>query len=55
MALCLYELARNQSLQEKLQQEIDTVFGKNELKDINYDLMTELKLLECCIDETLRK
>lgn len=52
MSLCLYELSKNQSLQRKVQTEIDEALKSN---DFNYDLMTQLKYLECCFDETLRK
>lgn len=52
MALCLYELSKNQSLQRKVQREIDDVQGSGA---IDFEMMTELKFLENCIDETLRK
>lgn len=54
IALCLHELSKNQLIQQKVQQEIDNAFEKRDNKDVTYDLMTELKFLECCIDETLR-
>jgi cytochrome P450 family 6 len=53
MALCLYELSKDQSLQQKVQNEIDKVLEKR--KKIDFDMMSDLKYLECCIDETLRK
>jgi cytochrome P450 family 6 len=53
MALCLYELSKNPSLQRKVQLEIDTVLSSG--KKIDFEMMTGLKYLECCIDETLRK
>ncbi|CRL02226.1 CLUMA_CG015167, isoform A [Clunio marinus] len=54
MALCLYELSRNKELQEKAQYEIDQAL-KRSSDDISYEIMSELKYLENCIDETLRK
>lgn len=51
MALCLYELAKNQEIQNRVQEEIDNVLKS----EINFEFMSELKLLENCIDETLRK
>lgn len=55
MALCLYELSKNQELQRNVQNEIDKVTKTCGTKTINYELMNELKYLESCIDETLRK
>lgn len=57
MALCLFELAKNQHLQRNVQNEIDRVMEKEgaKSKEVSYDLMTEFKYLESCIDETLRK
>lgn len=52
IALCIHELSKNQFLQRKVQHEIDQVFTAGQ--DVNYDLMSELKFLDCCIDETLR-
>lgn len=52
ISLCLYELSKNQSLQRKAQKEIDEAL---KCADFSYDLMTQLKYLECCFDETLRK
>lgn len=53
MALCLYELTKNQKLQRKVQFEMMQVSNKHET--VSYELISELKYLECCIDETLRK
>lgn len=53
MALCLYELSKNQKLQRKVQFEIMQVSNRHE--SVNFELMSELKYLDCCIDETLRK
>lgn len=55
MALCLYELAKNQDAQRKAQKEIDELMRGDRSKEVSYDLMMELKYLESCIDETLRK
>jgi cytochrome P450 family 6 len=51
----LFELARNQRVQKKVQEEIDRVFKSAGPEGITYDMMSELKYLESCIDETLRK
>ena len=55
MQLCLYELCKNQNIQRKVQEEIDRVMKSSSAKEITYDLMQQLKYLECCVDETLRK
>lgn len=55
MTLCLYELAKNPELQRKAQREIDDMLLKSSVENINYEMIAQLKYLECCIDETLRK
>lgn len=55
MALCLYELSKNPTLQRKVQQEIDEVLKTKNSRQIDFEMMSELKYLENCIDETLRK
>jgi len=55
MQLCLYELCKNQEIQTKVQEEIDQVMNSSGSKEITYDLIHQLKYLECCVDETLRK
>lgn len=56
IALLLYELAKNREIQEKIHSEIDEVKKKN-LNDsqINYQDIMDLKYMDCCIKETLRK
>lgn len=55
MFYCLFELVKNPKIQEKVQQEIDKVFKAAGPDGITYEMMGELKYLECCIDEALRK
>lgn len=55
MFFCLFELAKNLEIQQKVQQEIDEVFESTESEGITYDMLGNLKYLECCIDETMRK
>lgn len=57
MALCLYELAKNEVLQKKVQKEIDEIFKaeRSISKKVDFELMTEMKYLDCCLNETLRK
>ena len=52
MSYCLFELAKHQDIQRKVQKEIDGVLKTG---DFIYESLHELKFLECCIDETLRK
>ncbi|KAJ6639104.1 putative cytochrome P450 6d4, partial [Pseudolycoriella hygida] len=54
MAYCLHELAVNQELQSRVHREIDEVIKKHDGK-VTYECIADLKFLECCIDETLRK
>lgn len=49
---CLFELAKNPKIQEKVHKEIDKVISKQE---ITYDAIKSLKYLECCVLESLRK
>jgi cytochrome P450 family 6 len=51
MNLCLIELCKNPKIQQKVQEEID----RNVDGELTYESLSELKYLECCIDETLRK
>ena len=55
MAFCLFELARNPEIVEKIHDELDRVLKGNDNEGITYESLAELKYLECCIDETLRK
>lgn len=52
LSFCLFELAQNPEIQRKVQEEVDRVF---KTQGITYESLSELKYLECCIDETLRK
>lgn len=48
---CLFEIARNEEIQRKVQAEIDEILGGN----FNYEKVNDLKYLENCVTETLRK
>jgi cytochrome P450 family 6 len=54
MHYCLYELAKNPAIQRKVQEEIDSVMKSTE-SGVSYENLHEMKYLECCIDEALRK
>ncbi|XP_062563719.1 probable cytochrome P450 6d5 [Armigeres subalbatus] len=54
MSFCLYEIAKNKEIQQKVQSEIDSVLARNN-GELSYDNIHEMRYLECCIDETLRK
>jgi cytochrome P450 family 6 len=51
---CMFELARNPDIQRKVQEEIDRAVKESNEKNINYDVLNQMKYLDCCIDETLR-
>ncbi|XP_037049484.1 cytochrome P450 6d3-like [Bradysia coprophila] len=55
LSFCIFELARNLRIQRKAQDEIDRVIAANDNKGFTYEMIHELKYLECCIDEALRK
>ncbi|XP_031640195.1 probable cytochrome P450 6d5 [Contarinia nasturtii] len=54
LSFCLYELAKNQKIQNRVYDEINRVLDGHGGK-ITYDAVSEMKYLEHCIDETLRK
>ncbi|EDV35650.2 LOW QUALITY PROTEIN: uncharacterized protein Dana_GF12579 [Drosophila ananassae] len=53
MAFCLYELALQPNIQDRVREEIETVLGKSD--KISYDAIAEMTYLEQVIAETLRK
>ncbi|XP_034827798.2 cytochrome P450 6B2-like [Maniola hyperantus] len=53
LSFVLYELAKNQEIQQKLIAEIDAYFEKSN-GAIEYACINELPYLEACIDESLR-
>ncbi|RZC38786.1 p450 domain containing protein, partial [Asbolus verrucosus] len=53
MTFTLYELARNQDIQQRLRDEINTVLAKHDGK-ITYDSIQEMKYMNQVIDESLR-
>ncbi|XP_037043226.1 probable cytochrome P450 6d5 [Bradysia coprophila] len=55
LSFCIFELARNPRVQRKIQEEIDRVLAAHGNKGFTYEMVHELKYLECCIDEALRK
>ena len=55
MSFCLFELSRNKEAQRKAQEEIDRVLKSAGTEGITHDILHEMKYVECCIDETLRK
>ncbi|XP_037713923.1 probable cytochrome P450 6a23 isoform X2 [Drosophila subpulchrella] len=54
MGFALYELARNQDVQDKVRKEIDNVIEKHN-NEITYEGIKEMKYLEQVVMETLRK
>nr|XP_022920448.1 cytochrome P450 6a2-like [Onthophagus taurus] len=48
---CLFELAQNQEIQEKVRKEINKVFNE----ELKYELIGDLKYLNQVVEETLRK
>ncbi|KAF2897255.1 hypothetical protein ILUMI_08920 [Ignelater luminosus] len=54
MAFCLYELAMNPEIQDRLREEINQTF-ENQSETITYEGVMEMKYLSQVVDETLRK
>jgi cytochrome P450 family 9 len=50
-----YELARNENIQRKLQDEIDSVAAKLNGQPIDYETLHKMKFVDMIISETLRK
>ncbi|GJQ83415.1 Cyp6a9 [Trypoxylus dichotomus] len=53
MASCIFELAKNNDIQDKIREEISQVFDRNEGK-LTYESLIEMKYMGQVIDETLR-
>lgn len=49
MSFCLYEIAKNEQIQEIVHDEINRTFHRRN-REFSYDSVHELKYLECCID-----
>lgn len=54
LTFCMYELAKNPEIQKRVHDEIDRVLAEHN-GEITYDSVTDMKYLEACIDETLRR
>ncbi|XP_044261565.1 cytochrome P450 6a2-like [Tribolium madens] len=54
MTFALYEMAKNQEIQNKVREEISTVLKKHDGK-ITYESIQDMKYMNQVIDETLRK
>lgn len=49
MTFCMYEIAKNPDVQQKVHEEIDRVLAEHN-GQISYDSIREMKYLECCMD-----
>ncbi|XP_069671899.1 probable cytochrome P450 6a14 isoform X2 [Periplaneta americana] len=54
MSFCLYELALNPDIQDRLREDIDTVLEKHD-GNITYEAIQEMSYLDNVVSETLRK
>ncbi|XP_031330452.1 probable cytochrome P450 6a17 [Photinus pyralis] len=54
MTFCLYELANDQDIQDKVREEIRSVMASHK-GEISYEAIREMKYMKQVIDETLRK
>lgn len=55
MNFCMFELSKNQQIQKKVHEEIDSIVKSGNLNDLTYEALGSMKYLDWCIDETLRK
>ncbi|KAH8252673.1 hypothetical protein KR032_001202, partial [Drosophila birchii] len=55
MSFCLYELALQQDIQDRLREEIESVLSNVDGGEITYDAIAEMTYLEQVVSETLRK
>lgn len=55
MSFCLYELALNPDIQQRLREEIKSVLGDAEGGELNYDSLAKMTYLDQVLAETLRK
>lgn len=51
MTFCVYELAKNTIIQQKVYEEIDSVLQKYD-ENLHYESLGEMKYLDACIDGT---
>lgn len=49
LSFCMYELAKNREIQEKVHEEIDSILAKHG-GQITYEAVAEMTYLENCID-----
>ncbi|XP_055604436.1 probable cytochrome P450 6d4 [Uranotaenia lowii] len=54
MAFCLYEVAKNKTIQRKAQEELDEILSINQGK-FDYESVVKMQYLDKCIKETMRK
>ncbi|XP_073825200.1 probable cytochrome P450 6a17 [Musca autumnalis] len=55
LSFALYELARNQAIQQKVRRDVEEVLAKNSANEITYDNLQDMVYLQQTIRETLRK
>lgn len=53
LTFLFYELAKNQEVQSRLIDEVDSYYKKHEGK-IEYDCLNEMPFVQACVNETLR-
>lgn len=49
LSFCLYELAKNHKIQQRVHEEIDQILGQHDGK-ITYESVLKMKYLETCIE-----
>lgn len=55
IAFCIYELAQNTRIQQRVYDEVSDLFEEDHKKILTLNELTELKYVEMVVKETLRK
>jgi cytochrome P450 family 6 len=55
LSFCLHEIVKNSEVQEKIYEEIDHAMFWSDDKILNYEMVDQMRFLDCCVEETLRK
>jgi cytochrome P450 family 6 len=55
LSFCLFEIVKNPDIQEKIYDEIDNAMFWSDDKVLSYEMVDQMRYLDCCVEETLRK
>lgn len=55
LSFCLNEIVKNPEIQDKIFSEIDHAMFWSDEKQFNFEMVDQMRYLDCCVEETLRK